>query len=150
MSQIKQILDAAQERGMRAGLPYSGAVSPGEAYELWQNVPGACLVDVRSSAEWDLVGVVPDSVRIELRHYPGMVENPHFAAQLHKQVDPESLVLFMCRSGVRSDEAARLAVAAGFSHVYNVLEGFEGDRNADGQRGMVAGWKGRGLPWRHP
>ncbi|WP_028535585.1 rhodanese-like domain-containing protein [Paludibacterium yongneupense] len=149
MSQIKQILDAAQERGARLGLPYSGAVSPVEAYTLWKQVPGACLVDVRSSAEWDLVGMVPDSVRIEFRHYPGMTENPHFMTQLAKQVDPESLVLFLCRSGVRSDETARLAAAAGFSHVYNVLEGFEGDRNADGQRGSTGGWKGRGLPWRH-
>jgi rhodanese-related sulfurtransferase len=62
-------------------------------------------------------------------------------------VDREALVLFLCRSGVRSDNAARVAASAGYSNCYNVLEGFEGDRDANSQRGHIGGWKHAGLPW---
>jgi len=62
-------------------------------------------------------------------------------------VDPEALVLFLCRSAVRSDSAARLAGANGYANCYNVLEGFEGEITADGQRGATGGWRFHGLPW---
>jgi rhodanese-related sulfurtransferase len=80
--------------------------------------------------------------------YPGNQPNPHFLAQLKQAVDPESLLLFMCRSGVRSDAAAKAATAAGLNSCYNVLEGFEGDRDANGHRGKVGGWRFAGLPWK--
>lgn len=147
MSKINDILRHAGERGGDMGLPYAGALTPDEAYELLQGIPQAVLVDVRSQAEWQFVGVVPEALRIELRSFPGMVPNPNFANQLQQQVDKEKLVLFMCRSGARSDEAARLATAVGYATVYNVLEGFEGDKDAEQHRGRLNGWKGRGLPW---
>ena len=79
--------------------------------------------------------------------YPGNRANPHFLAQLKQQVDPEALVLFLCRSGARSHNAAALAAQAGYSECYNVLEGFEGDKDANGQRGKLGGWRHAGLPW---
>ncbi len=144
---VENILAAAAARGAQLGLAYSGAVSPAEAWALRQQLPGSVIVDVRSAAEWQFVGVVPDAVRIELRTYPGMVPNPGFVTQLQQQVDKSATVLFICRSGARSDEAARLAAEAGYSEVYNVLEGFEGDRDAAQHRGSVNGWKAAGLPW---
>ncbi|AXK39534.1 rhodanese-like domain-containing protein [Crenobacter cavernae] len=147
MSQSKEILGVAHQRALDNALPYSGAVTPEEAARLMGELPNVVLVDVRSAAEWQFVGTVPGSVRIELKTWPGMQPNPHFLAQLKEQVSAEALVLFMCRSGVRSDEAARIATGAGYSEVYNVLEGFEGDKDAAGHRGTVGGWKGHGLPW---
>lgn len=147
MSEINEIMVRAGERGSAMGLPYSGALTPDEAYELLEHLGNAVLVDVRSQAEWQFVGTVPEALRIELRSFPGMVPNPNFAPQLTQQVDKEKLVMFMCRSGARSDEAARLASTLGYATVYNVLEGFEGDKDAEQHRGRVNGWKGRGLPW---
>ncbi|KIA82114.1 rhodanese-like domain-containing protein [Chromobacterium amazonense] len=147
MSRMNQILQAAHERAEQMGLPYSGAVLPDEAYELMQSLPKAVLLDVRSHAEWQFVGTVPQSVKIEWRSFPGMAPNPNFLAQLTHQVDPESVLLVLCRSGARSDEVARLAAANGYSEVYNVLEGFEGDKDEMGHRNSVGGWRQRGLPW---
>jgi len=147
MSQINNILMAAKQRAESLQLPYSGALLPEEAFTLLQNVPAAKLVDVRSNAEWNFVGVIPGAVNVEWKTFPGMIDNPHFLEQLKHQVDAESLVMFICRTGARSDQAARTAAANGFSDCFNVLEGFEGDRNDAGQRGQVNGWKARGLPW---
>jgi rhodanese-related sulfurtransferase len=55
--------------------------------------------------------------------------------------------MFLCRSGVRSDAAARVAAAAGYAKAFNVVEGFEGDKDADGHRGTLGGWRKAGLPW---
>jgi len=85
-------------------------------------------------------------VEIEWLRYPGLSPS-RFLAHLRAQVDPESLVMFLCRSGGRSDQAARAAAAAGFTSCYNVLEGFEGAKDAAGHRGTVGGWKFHGLPW---
>ena len=93
------------------------------------------------------MGRIPGAIEIEWSHYPGMSRNPHFLAQLKQQVDHEALVLFICRSGARSDQAARIATEAGFAGCYNVLEGFEGDKDANGQRNKVGGWRHAGLPW---
>jgi len=61
---------------------------------------------------------------------------------------PEHRIHFLCRSGARSMAAAQAAQAAGFPQVFNVAEGFEGNPDAEGHRGVVAGWKAEGLPWR--
>ena len=58
-------------------------------------------------------------------------------------------MLLLCRSGKRSVLAAEAAAAAGFTHVFNVLEGFEGEIDAHLHRGGSDGWRFHGLPWRH-
>ena len=73
--------------------------------------------------------------------------NQHFISELKHAVDRESLLLFICRSGFRSSDAAAAATAAGFPDCYNILEGFEGDRDANGRRNTVGGWRRAGLPW---
>src|SRR4030067_489948 len=140
MGKITQILQTAQNRAKEMNLPYEGALLPDEAYEILQSAPGAKLVDVRTRAEWDWVGRIPDAVEIEWAIYPGMKPNPHFIAQLEQQIDKEALVLFICRSGVRSNNAAIAATQVGYSDCYNVLEGFEGDKDADEHRNVLGGW----------
>lgn len=147
MGKITAILQAAQQRAKEMGLPYEGALYPGEAYEILQSAPGAILVDVRSRAELDWVGRVKDSVDIEWASYPGMRPNPHFLTQLDQQVDKEALALFLCRSGGRSHHAAAAATQAGYNGCYNVLEGFEGDMGANKHRNTIGGWRAAGLPW---
>ncbi len=148
MGKLTDLLGLAQRRAQELNLPYAGALTPAEAYEVWQLAPGARLVDVRTRAEWDWVGRVPSAVEIEWLSYPGNQGNPHFLAQLKREVDPEALVMFMCRSGGRSDKAARAATEAGYPECYNVLEGFEGDLDANGRRNRIGGWRHAGLPWR--
>jgi len=147
MGKITEILDTAQRRGKEMNLPYEGALLPDEAYEIMQSAPGAKLVDVRTRAEFDWVGRIPDAVEIEWAIYPGMKSNTHFIAQLEQRVDKEALVMFICRSGIRSHSAAITATQAGYTDCYNVLEGFEGDKNAEGRRNVLNGWRACGLPW---
>ena len=144
---ISEILKAARERARQMGLPYEGAMLPREAYEIWQQGPGARLVDVRTRAEWDYVGRIPGAVEIELLTYPGNRPNPAFLTELTQQVDKEALMMFICRSGGRSHNAAMLAMQAGYTECYNVLEGFEGDKDAAGHRNTKGGWRAAGLPW---
>lgn len=147
MGKITGILNTAQQRAKELNLPYEGALLPDEAYEIMQTAPGAKLVDVRTRAEFDWVGRIPDAVEIEWAIYPGMKPNTHFIAQLEQMVDKEALVMFICRSGIRSHSAAITATQAGYADCYNVLEGFEGDKDADGHRNVLNGWCACGLPW---
>ena len=147
MGKITSILNTAQQRAKEMNLPYEGALLPDEAHEIIQSAPGARLVDVRTRAELDWVGRVPGAAEIEWVTYPGMKPNANFIAQLEQQVDREALVLFICRSGVRSHSAAILATQAGYTDCYNVLEGFEGDKDADKHRNVLNGWRKRELPW---
>ena len=144
---LSEILGKASGRARQLGLPYSGALMPAEAYELWRNAPGAKLIDVRTRAEWSYVGRIPGAVQIELLTYPGNRPNPEFLAELAEHADKNEPVLFICRSGGRSHNAAMLAQKAGYAAAYNVLEGFEGDRDAQGHRNTTGGWRAAGLPW---
>ena len=148
MGRLADLLELARTRAQALELPYSGSLTPSEAYEVWQLAPGAKLVDVRTHAEWDWVGRIPGATEIEWMGYPGSQLNPDFLRQLKRQVDPESLVMFICRSGARSHHAAALAARSGYTECFNVLEGFEGDVDAKGQRGRLGGWRYANLPWK--
>ena len=148
MGSITEILSTSQQRAKDMNLPYEGALTPDEAYRLMETAPGAKLVDVRTRAELDWVGRIPGAVEIEWQIYPGMKTNPHFMAQLEQQVEKEALVMFICRSGARSHHAAALATQAGYTDCYNILEGFEGDKDADEHRNTKGGWRQAGLPWK--
>jgi rhodanese-related sulfurtransferase len=147
MGRITEILSLAQSRARELNLPYEGALTPLEAHELLQLAPGARLIDVRTKAELDWVGRVPGALEIEWMGYPGNVLNPHFLQTLKHSVTTESLLIFLCRSGQRSSKAAQVATEAGFPDCYNVLEGFEGNKDANGQRNRSGGWRASNLPW---
>lgn len=147
MESVENILTQAQARASQTGLSYAGAVTPQEAYALISQDSNAVLVDVRSRAELELVGRVPVATHVEWAFYPGMVANADFAAQLQAQVDKSRTVIFMCRTGGRSHNAALLAQQLGYGNAYNMIEGFEGQANTLKQRTLIDGWKHAGLPW---
>ena len=130
-------------------------VPPGRAWEALKADPQAQLVDVRTDAEWNFVGV-PDlaeagkqAVLIPWQVYPSMQLNHEFVDHLKQAgFTAEHHIYFLCRSGQRSMAAAQAAQDEGFPHVYNVADGFEGGPDAHGHRGVKAGWKAEGLPWR--
>ena len=138
-----------------------GEVDPDEAWDVLKSNETAHLIDVRTRAEWGFVGV-PDTrelghspLFIEWAAYPDMSVNPAFAAEVEAAIGSENpgTLLFLCRSGARSLQAA-MAVTDHFARqgkavtCLNVAEGFEGDVDASGHRGSQNGWKARGLTWR--
>lgn len=143
------ILELAQQRG--ASLPYAGAVTPHEAYQLLINDTNVHLIDVRTNAEHDWVGQVqikPEQLHaVQWNLYPPQ-SNPDFLAELAQLASKDTILLFLCRSGVRSKAAAQLATEHGYRNCYDILEGFEGDKDAQGHRKNVNGWCYVGLPWR--
>jgi len=145
---LDTLLEQAHERSEDDGLPYAGAFLPSEAFELLRLNPEAVLVDVRTRAERDWVGFIPGSLHIEWNVYPSMASNPAFLEALETaNVTAEQPVLFICRSGGRSHSAAALVAANGYTSAYNVLEGFEGDKDINQQRSTINGWKKSNLPW---
>lgn len=133
-------------------------VGVAEVWKTLQVEPSAVLIDVRTRAEWTFVGL-PDLssigkqvLTIEWQNFPEGQVNPAFGGQLVKVLDDQgadrdTALFFICRSGARSRMAGEAAIAAGYSKVTNVAEGFEGPPNGQRQRGKIAGWKAEGLPW---
>ena len=130
-------------------------VSPRQAWENLAADPQAQLVDVRSEAEWVLVGLPAlgalgrAPLLVAWQPWPGTPANPDFLDHLQEAgAEPERPLYFLCRTGGRSAAAAHAAEAAGYTACFNVLDGFEGPADAAGHRGTTAGWKAAGLPWR--
>jgi rhodanese-related sulfurtransferase len=123
-------------------------VSPSKALELTQN-PATYLVDVRSVAEYYLVGHPVQAYNIPLTFWSetrqDFERNGNFVQDLQERFRTSDVLVFICRSGGRSQRAAEEAQKAGFTEVYSVDEGFEGEKDEKGLR-TVGGWKNRGLP----
>lgn len=133
---------------------YAGDVDVDEAWRMLKDDPSAVLVDVRTNAEWNYVGVPDlselskDVKLIEWQGFPATGVNPAFVPECTAAIpDTEAPVLFLCRSGARSRSAAIAMTEAGYAHCFNVSGGFEGPHDSDRHRGSVDGWKARGLPW---
>jgi len=134
--------------------------TPSETWAGLKEIKDAVLVDVRTKAEWSFIGI-PDLNALgkqvilqEWKRYPDMSVNESFVANLLEQFggSAPSKIYFLCRSGVRSMQATLVVsealVAKGLTtQCVNVLEGFEGDLDADRHRGSINGWKVRGLAW---
>lgn len=137
---------------------YQADVSPEEAWATLSGEPGAALVDVRTTAEWNFVGL-PDLsgagaplLRVEWQTYPSGQSNPDFVQAADEAlsgagIGPDAPIFFLCRSGARSAAAAAAMTAAGYSRCFNVAGGFEGVRDREGHRGTLEGWKAANLPW---
>lgn len=136
---------AAPAPDARTG-PRPGEIHPRQAWQLLQ-AGEAVLVDVRTAEELSFVGRVPGAIHIPWACGLQMARNTAFIDQLSATVRPEDMLLFLCRSAKRSERAAEAAMRAGFLRAYNILEGFEGERDVQGQRGRADGWRFHGLPW---
>ena len=142
----QDILDQAQSYAKQHDLQFTGALSPEEAWFLIKN-QAATLVDVRTNEERKFVGYVPEAIHVAWATGTAFNRNPRFVKELENKVAKDQVILLLCRSGVRSEQAAIAAYAAGFKQVYNILEGFEGDLDAQQQRNQQNGWRVRQLPW---
>ncbi len=131
---------------VRLAQGYAGDISPALAWQ-WSQSGKAQLIDIRTPAERDWVGFVPDVPFVPWKLWPGMALNPSFDEQLKATASAGACVLLLCRSGIRSIAAAKRATELGFE-AYNILEGFEGDPDEQAHRGFKGGWRFRGLPWR--
>jgi rhodanese-related sulfurtransferase len=146
------IFASAQQRAQEQNLPFHGIVTPAEAVQLLEKKDNVVLVDVRTQAERDWVGRVQindaQHFSVQWSLYPSGTPNPDFMAQLSAVVpNKDSVILFLCRSGVRSRHAAKLATEHGYPSCYDILNGFEGDKDAQGHRKNINGWCHAGMPW---
>jgi rhodanese-related sulfurtransferase len=138
---------------------YAGDVTVNQAWDMLERDPKAQLVDVRTMAEWNFVGL-PDLAGlgrrlhcVEWQQFPSGALNPGFAGEVSGALtaagaDKDTPVLFLCRSGGRSRAAAIAMADAGYRNSFNVAGGFEGDLDAERHRGEHNGWKASGLPWK--
>ena len=128
-------------------------INPLEAQALLTEQPGARLIDVRSKMEFDYVGHPIVAIHVPWKEFPSWDENPNFCDDVRKALVASGIdgldtpVLMLCRSGVRSKNAGNTLIKEGFGQVYNVLEGFEGDKDDSNHRGTLGGWRFRGLAW---
>lgn len=133
-------------------------VSPTVVWERLKSDAKAVLIDVRTLAEWNYVGV-PDlsaigkkPILIEWQSFPDSAVDQSFVEKLitllaEESVSKDADIFFICRSGVRSKAAAQAMTKAGFSHCRNVTDGFEGPLDPSRHRGRLGGWKAAGLAW---
>lgn len=149
--------NATATRGASGDLAYAGDVSCRKAWDMLSSDKNATLVDVRTLPEWQFVGAPhldglnKEPLFISWRTYPTMEINPRFVTQLSEglgETAKDAPLLFMCKSGGRSLDAAIAATKAGYSACYNIAEGFEGALDAGEKRGSTSGWKAAQLPWR--
>lgn len=130
-------------------------LSPPEAWEIIQSDENAVLLDVRSSMEYEYVGHPANSINLPWMEAPEWKVNTNFAQQVKSILSQKNQanaieelpILLICRSGKRSDAAAKELLTNGYKRVFNILEGFEGDRDGEKHRNTVNGWRFRNLPW---
>ena len=123
-------------------------LDPKQSWSLLQQNPAAVLIDVRTFIEHSFIGHPPNAVHIAWKEFPGMQLNSGFVDQVQKRVpDKNAPILLLCRSGLRSLDAAKALEANGYQHLINILQGFEGALDADKHRGNIDGWRFHDLPW---
>nr|WP_319563572.1 rhodanese-like domain-containing protein [uncultured Rhodoferax sp.] len=143
---LPEVLEPVRAVALSTGLSYAGGVPPQLAWVLVQSGQ-AVLVDVRTAEERKFVGHVPGSVHVAWASGTAMTRNPRFVRELEAKTGKDAVLLLLCRSGKRSDLAADAAAKAGFTRVFNVLEGFEGEIDEQQHRGSLGGWRSYNLPW---
>ena len=148
----------ASQGSRTSGASYAGDVTGKEAWDALAKDARSQLIDVRTEAEWNFVGV-PDlselgraALLCEWQRYPGSMQNPEFLKQVASALAEAGYakgapLFFLCRSGARSRAAAIAATAAGYGPCFNLRDGFEGALDTERHRGAAAGWKAEGLPW---
>jgi len=123
-------------------------LTPQQSWDLMQSNSSAVMIDVRTKMEHVFVGKPLEAIHVPWKEAPEWRLNSTFIQQVEQIVmDKTTPVLLLCRSGMRSLEAANALEVAGFTHLINVLEGFEGDLDENHHRGNLNGWRYSQLPW---
>lgn len=131
-------------------------ITPPEAWEILQTNDDAVLLDVRTSMEYEYVGHPMNAVNIPWQEAPDWQIRDDFVDTVRRALGArtgnsgavESLpVLTICRSGKRSLAAAEALAKSGFRNLYNIEQGFEGDRDGTKHRSTINGWRFHNLPW---
>ena len=131
-------------------------VSPRQAWEMIQREPKSLFIDVRSHMEFLFIGHPTGAIHIPWIDEPDWTVNPHFVRDIrqlllgglaHDGSGGNVPIFLICRSGKRSLEAGQLLIQEGFTKVYNVAEGFEGELDEHHHRSTLGGWRYEGLPW---
>jgi len=124
------------------------SISPTQAHEILSSNSQAVLIDTRTFIEYSFVGHPIGAVHVPLKRPPNWEAFPDFVEQAEKYIPSKSTpVILMCRSGARSMDAAKSLEQAGFKALYNMDEGFEGDKDNNKHRGTLGGWRFHKLPW---
>lgn len=127
-----------------------------QAWDMIQHEPKSLLLDVRSHMEFLFIGHPVGAINIPWIDEPDWNINPHFVREVrqlllgglaHDGSGDNVPVLLICRSGKRSREAGELLLKNGFTSVYNIAEGFEGELDDHHHRSTRGGWRFEGLPW---
>ena len=134
---------------------YAGDLSPDEAWKLLNSDESSALLDCRTVAEWQFVGI-PDltdinkkALFIEWQSFPAMQKNENFLQDVvNSGIDKNTSLILICRSVARSRSAAEFLTTQGYNCCYNFAEGFEGSHDENSHRGKLNGWKFSGLPWK--
>ena len=131
-------------------------IRPVEAWRKLRDEPGTVLLDVRSTMEYLYVGHPLGALSVPWQEPPAWEVDPAFASRVEEVLKgrfPEAeevrdlAILSLCRSGARSEAAGLALLERGFRRVFNVIEGFEGERDGEGHRNTLNGWRFHGLPW---
>jgi len=125
-------------------------LEPRQAYDFLQAQADALLIDCRSEMEYLFVGHPQGALHVAWNDGPDWEVNPHFVGQVRKLAGTNHAtrpIVLICRSGNRSLEAGQTLERAGFSEVYHVVHGFEGELDERRHRGSTSGWRFEGLPW---
>lgn len=134
-----------------------------KAFLMWQlNPEETFILDVRTPEEYFFIGHAPMARHIPVRFLdqhatmvkarPVMTWNSSFVSKVKTYYKTTDKVLIMCRSGGRSAAAVNLLTEAGFTHVYNIIDGFEGDvlkdaQSRDNGKRVKNGWRNTQAPW---
>lgn len=143
----EEIFKRARVRAQEQNLFCAGAVTPEEAWAL-VCADAAVIVDVRTQEEYKFVGYIPDSILIPWMCGNSMAKNPSFITEATKQLGKDANILMLCRSAKRSAGAAETLTFSGYTSVFNIMEGFEGDLDENMQRNNINGWRFKKLPWK--
>lgn len=125
-------------------------LTPIETQEFLHKHPDALFVDCRSEMEYLFVGHPLGTLNVAWNDGPDWQINPHFVGQVTRLAGTNHAkrpIVLICRSGNRSVDAGNALEAAGFTSVFNVLHGFEGELDDTHHRGSMNGWRFEGLPW---
>ncbi|MGH6693069.1 MAG: rhodanese-like domain-containing protein [Gammaproteobacteria bacterium] len=125
-------------------------LKPKEAHAFLTTNPNALFIDCRSEMEYLFVGHPDGALHVAWNDGADWEINPHFVGQVKKLAGTNHAhrpIVLICRSGNRSDDAGAALEQAGFTDIYHVTHGFEGDLDEQHHRNARNGWRFDGLPW---